>query len=100
MGKSTRSVTIEVVRGKIVCNPWQMEVKRGENVQFICASAFAVHFIGVTPFPQVSLKGIHSIETGTIPRNVPLGKYEYFIAVFDGEQVLTADPDIIIRPEC
>jgi len=102
MGKtlevSAPIVMIGVENGKIVCNPWQMEVRRGENVQFNCASAFAVHFSGKTPFPQVSLRGSRSIKTGTIPDDMPYETYKYFVAVYENGQVLTADPDIIIVP--
>ena len=91
-------VTITVVKGKIVCNPWKLEVKRGTKVKFDYADPFAVHFGGKTPFPHVSFNGSGSIVTEPIPSDMPYGVYKYFIAVYDGTRVLTEDPDIIIVP--
>jgi len=121
----TEVINVTIVDGKInydVCRP---EVNPGDGVLLNCIGhPFAIHFPGITPvgsmsyrsmawdsFPKAELKQHPSLAKkmplalGTnsiffaIPSENPLaGCFKYFVAVQDGEAILTDDPDIIINP--
>jgi len=92
-------VKITVLNGKIVCNPWSLLVKSRTEVTFDCANPFAVHFCRESPFPRASYNGKRCKMTGKIPQNkLTFTRYKYFVAVYEKNRVLTADPDIIIVP--
>jgi len=38
-----------------------------------------------------------NIAKDTIRQNVPYGRYKYFVAVWDGENILTDDPELIVK---
>jgi hypothetical protein len=106
MGRQTVKILVEGT--KVVCDPDPLEINRMDGVSFECDYPFAVHFSQRSPFSKMSYRKKHSTEddnpnqtSNKIQPDVAYGTYKYFIAVYkpDADQVLTADPDIIIVPE-
>ncbi len=114
-------VRIFVTGTKVDCDPNPLEIQKDNSVRFQCDSPFAVHFSKATPFSKMSHRGkkdpadptgkTKSVVTSLIPKDMSYGTYKYFVAVYQPavpstdpevpeqeEQVLTADPDIIIVP--
>ena len=86
--------------GDFTFDPDPVVVRRGDNVEWVCTNdyPFAVHLGWSSPF----LKGRYrapgrSKVSDRIPENAHYGDYKYFVAVFDGENIWTDDPRIIVR---
>jgi hypothetical protein len=85
----------------VTCRPWVAELLPGSQVAWSSEHPFAIHFAGIAPAgipAAIGDKGHPFVMT--IPDSTCLlGHFKYFVAVYNGAKVLTADPDIIIDPK-
>ncbi len=98
-----RVATVRLVAGKIDCQPQPLEADRLDDIEWTCDTGqpFTVDFLRTSPFPQRAFpakagkKAKASVPTAAIPHR----SYEYLIALYDSAtgEVLTLDPDLIIR---
>lgn len=101
--KAEVTLGTKMIHGRevVTCDPWVVELTPGSQVTWSCERPFAIHFAGIAPAGIPSAAG----EKGnpfvmTIPDpTCLLGHFKYFVAVYDGHKVVTADPDIIIDPK-
>lgn len=85
----------------VVCRPWAAELIPGAQIAWSCDHPFAIHFSGIAPAgipAAVGDKGRPFVMTIPDP-TLLLGHFKYFVAVYNGAKILTADPDIIIDPK-
>jgi len=85
----------------VTCDPWVVQLTPGSRVSWSCQHPFAIHFAGIAPAGIPSARGDkgHSFVMEIPDPTVLIGHFKYFVAVYNGERVLTADPDIIIDPK-
>ncbi len=89
---------------KLVFSPNEIVTKRKRNEMIVWSSesgkAFALNFGWASPFEEMSYHAKPGKDI-RLPIDIAAepGKYKYFVAVFDDSdgQVVTADPDLIIR---
>lgn len=93
------SITINVARGSVTCSPDSAEASRGQRVEWNCSGGpWAVLFGARTPFAESGFNGGRGqANGGPVQPNATAGRYKYFVAAYDGTNVVAADPDIIIR---
>ena len=86
--------------GDISYNIQSLVVKREDTIEWVCENdySFAVHFGWDSPLGKGRYRaGIRDIINDKVPANAPFGEHKYFVAVFDGNNIWTDDPRIIIR---
>lgn len=104
----THTVNISVEDGEIKYrddnngDKSSFKVSRGDTIEWTCTNAdyhFAVHIgydspLGKGRYPQKNnVRGI----SDKVSKNAPPGHYKYFVAVFDGTNIWTDDPDFIVK---
>jgi plastocyanin len=100
----TERVQITIDGDRLRYNKMRVEVIPGDRVEWVCTGhPFSIHFPGVTPVREISLK---NTGAGSILVEIPsvetvYGCFKYFVAVYDAAttKVLTDDPDIIVDPK-
>jgi len=98
-----QKITVSInKKGEVVCNPPAPIVYPGGTVTWISVRrrhVLAIQFGWDSPFKEVGfVSGADGSITANVERYAPFGLHKYFVAVYDGETIRTADPDIIIRP--
>jgi len=101
--EDTLRITVSINRrGEIVCNPPAPIINPGGTVTWISVRRrhlLAIQFGWDSPFKAISfVSGADGSITAEVEKCAPFGLHKYFVAVYDGETIRTADPDIIIRP--
>jgi hypothetical protein len=102
----TITVSLEVQDGvKVInCTPSRLSLRQGElgKIRWVGTNVncFGIDFGWQSPFPQAAIRGnsSRSVEVD-VDAAVPLGRFEYFVAVYDEgtRQIITCDPDLIIK---
>jgi plastocyanin len=98
-----RSYTIEIDchNGDLEYSDPHLRVQHGDTIKWICkdlSSSFAIHIGWGSPLAKGRYRAGPggSVEV-TIPPNSPPGCYKYTVALYDGKDIWTDDPDFIIR---
>lgn len=99
------AIQISVVEGTVVCTPDPAHARFKDTVQWQCEYPFAVHFGKNTPFGKMGFKG--NVETDkkaadvvvvSLMKNSHSISFKYIVAVVVDNDVLIADPQLIIDP--
>jgi plastocyanin len=99
----THEIRVSIKRGEeVVCNPPAPIVYPGDTVTWITVRrglGLAIQFGWDSPFKETTyVSGEDGSITAIVEKYAPFGLHKYFVAVYDGATIRTADPDIIIRP--
>lgn len=101
MAATNHQVEIFAQNGKISYTNATVNASKGDTISWTSNHPFAVDFAVSSPADKLkgsSKKGKASSEISMKIRNDSSpGRYKYFVAVFDGNDVLTDDPEIIIE---
>ena len=89
-------IPISVSGNQVACNPDSVQLNRGDTIRWNYNGPFAVDFGLATPFPQSRYNGNGQVVTPAVRPDAASGTYKYAVAVYDGSQVLIADPRVII----
>jgi len=95
----TKTVTIYLNNGDIGYSDERIKVDQDDEVEWGCDNPehhFSVHFGYNSPLPKGRYRTRPKGRTGGKVVGKP-GIYKYFVAVFDGENIWTDDPDLIVR---
>jgi hypothetical protein len=103
---ANRAIKISILKtGQIVCKPDPAHVKHNDNIKWSCTppADFTVHFGMITPIGRAAIKGSKGISADydVLANATPVGyrlKFKYTVAVKTKEEILVADPTIIIDP--
>jgi plastocyanin len=101
---TTETVTFTIVDDEISCDKPSVELFPGDTVNWVSPGhPLSIQFPGVSP---VADSAYHSDKSGSTSMTIPaatvlFGTFKYFVAVYDpmAGKILTADPDIIIKPK-
>jgi hypothetical protein len=103
------TITITVDKnGEVICTPDPLCAKRDDTVIWKSDYAFTVDFSQKTPFKEkhfrAKKKDAPQGKGGKVKNvfkdakeKLKSKKFKYFVAVFYEEEILTADPNLIIR---
>lgn len=98
-----RTMTIEIncSMGDFDYSDRSIRLNRGDVVRWVCKDPkahFAIHIGWNSPFSKCRYRagpgGVIEIE---VPNEASMGCYKYHVAVFDGREIWTDDPEFIIR---
>jgi plastocyanin len=97
----THTVKINVVGGNVLYDKPSISVDPEDTIEWVCENSqyhFAVHIGWDSPLR----KGRYRASMGKrisekVPKKAPPGRYKYFVAVFDGTNIWTDDPDFIVK---
>lgn len=103
-----RTITITVRHDNVICTPNSQPAFLHENVKWISDYAFAVDFGLKAPFNKKQFRakkkdaqqgkgGRVTYEFTGAPNTLKRKEFKYFVAVFYEEEILTADPNLVIR---
>ncbi len=101
-------ITITVDNGEIICDPDPAYAKHKDTVIWKSDYAFTVDFSQKTPFKEkhfrAKKKDAPQGKGGKVKdvfkdakEKLKNKKFKYFVAVFYEEEILTADPNLVIR---
>ena len=94
----TQLVMITIKEGYLEYDEPYLQVHPGDTIKWSCAHPFVVRFDVDSPMEKEWQRGGSGIyATDVIRREAPYGRYKYFVAVWDGSQILTDDPELIVR---
>lgn len=97
----THTVNITLEAGKISYDKPCFMAYPGDTIEWVCESDgchFAVHLGWESPLPKGRYRPVTGKKTGDkVPKNAPPGRYKYFVAVSDGKNIWTDDPDFIVK---
>lgn len=99
------AISISLVEGEITCDPDPAHAKFRDEIQWKSEYPFTVFFGKNSPFEKKNFQGsaktknmagapvlLHVEEMGN-----PI-RFKYNVAVWDGEKIAIADPELIIDP--
>jgi len=98
--KAMQAITVSLNGDQIEFSPACAFVNRGDAIVWKCPDnlAFAIHFGWNSPLDKNRYR---TRPGGRIQAMVPAGalhgKYKYFAALYDGENIWTEDPELIVR---
>lgn len=101
------TITIVVNKnGKVICRPNSQSARHLDTVIWTSEYAFAVHFSPDTPFDEEYFRAKETdaqqgksgkVRYEDAKKTGKEKKFKYFVAVFYEEEILTADPNLVIR---
>jgi hypothetical protein len=92
------SVAITVQKGRFSYIPASFFVKRGDIIEWRCKYPFAIDLGWESPLHKERHKvGPKRTIGDRVRSDAPYGRYKYFVAVWDGKNIWTDDPEFIVR---
>ena len=94
-------IEIDCHKGDFEYSDPKIWVNHGDTIMWLCKDPsfhFAIHIGWDSPFTKGRYRtGPSGSITVDVPPNAPSNCYKYTVAVFDGKEIWTDDPDFIIR---
>jgi plastocyanin len=98
----TRTVTISMEDGNISYDKLCVFVEPEDTIEWACENDnyhFAVHIGWDSPLRKGRYRATKGKRiSDRVPEDARPGRYKYFVAVFDGENIWTDDPEFIVKP--
>lgn len=103
-GSKIHKVTMTLKNGDISYDPYRIMVKRGDQIEWECKGKKGVKYhIGVhigwdSPLDKGRLRALPGKKVRSVVLgDAKYGLYKYFVAISDGKNIWTDDPEVIVR---
>ena len=103
-GSKIRKVTMTLKNGNISYAPYRIMVYRGDQIEWECKGEkgvkyhIAVHIGWDSPLDKGRYRPLPGKKvSGVVLDEAKHGSYKYFVAISDGKNIWTDDPEVIVR---
>lgn len=103
-GSKSHKVTMTLKNGDISYAPYRIIVNRGDQIEWECIGKkgvkyhVAVHVGWDSPLNKGRIRALPGKKvSGVVLDEAKHGTYKYFVAISDGKNIWTDDPEIIVR---